>query len=206
MARKTASVAEKTARRSLILDCARPLFASQGQRTAMGDIARAADLSVGTLYLSFPKGKNQIFHALFGEALDKLSEVFDEAFAMPATDTRGRICILLYTYISFFRTENESFRILREGFADGEEILAGDPALREKGRRLLRQLEEPIAEGVRRGVIRSSDTRKTVLTLWGMFDGLLMMKGLSQIPDVSDHFRELYVHGINIILDGLFTD
>ena len=186
-----------------MLDCARPLFSSHGyDNTTMGLLADAAGMSVGALYLAFPGGKQEIHRALYSEALSRLEAAFDDALALPATDIRGRICILLYTYSSFFKSEYARYRILSGGLAGGE--APGDGALRARREALLRLLERPIAEGVRQGVVQTSDTYKTVVALWRMFDGILSLRDREDDPRHSAAFREYYVHGINIILDGLF--
>ena len=85
-------------------------------------------------------------------------------------------------------------------------IIAGDQRLMDKGINILRQIEQPVIEGVKQGTIKSQDTFKTVVSLWGMFDGIIMLAEKARVNGLGLEFRDCYVQGINIILDGLLAD
>ncbi|MDR0878438.1 MAG: TetR/AcrR family transcriptional regulator [Treponema sp.] len=65
---------EKAERRSLIMSCAKALILEYGvEKVSMGDIAKKAELSKGTLYLYFPS-KDVLFKDICDEAAAKFSE------------------------------------------------------------------------------------------------------------------------------------
>src|SRR3990170_807463 len=84
----------KLARRTAILVAARRVLARRGLRgTTVGDIAREAEVAVGTLYLYFPS-KSAVFAALQDLLFDTIDAAVRNA-ALPADDmptaTRARI-------------------------------------------------------------------------------------------------------------------
>jgi AcrR family transcriptional regulator len=65
---------ERAERRSLIMGCAKALILEHGvEKVSMGDIAKKAELSKGTLYLYFPS-KDVLFADICEEAAAKFSE------------------------------------------------------------------------------------------------------------------------------------
>ncbi|MDZ4053502.1 MAG: helix-turn-helix domain-containing protein [Phenylobacterium sp.] len=73
--------AEARGKTAAILDAAQELFAAFGfRRTAMDDIARAAGVAKGTLYLYFD-GKEAVFRAMHARTLAELSCSCDHAEA-----------------------------------------------------------------------------------------------------------------------------
>lgn len=74
-------LAEARGKTAAILDAAQQLFAAFGfRRTAMDDIARAAGVAKGTLYLYFD-GKEAVFRAMHARTLAELSCSCDHAEA-----------------------------------------------------------------------------------------------------------------------------
>ena len=79
---------EKELRREYILDTARDLLFQKGINAAtMNQIARNAELSVGTLYLYF-KNKEDLYAALQEEGLDILRDMIAEVAAGDAEPLR----------------------------------------------------------------------------------------------------------------------
>jgi AcrR family transcriptional regulator len=85
--------AARAARREDILNAARQVFAERGFRgTTIADIAEAAGIALGTIYLYF-KSKDDVFAALS----QRLGELISEAFVEPPTEptldgvVRGRV-------------------------------------------------------------------------------------------------------------------
>ena len=63
---RSAEVTEETAKRRQIVDGAREVFLARGfDAASMGDIAKAAGVSKGTLYVYF-KNKEELFDAFSG--------------------------------------------------------------------------------------------------------------------------------------------
>jgi AcrR family transcriptional regulator len=68
--------------RQLILAAARALFAERGLEVSMDEVARAADLGVGTVYRRFPT-HGALVDALFADRLTAIVEVVEEALRFP---------------------------------------------------------------------------------------------------------------------------
>ncbi|HZO36145.1 MAG TPA: helix-turn-helix domain-containing protein [Solirubrobacteraceae bacterium] len=67
--------------RQRIIDAARIVFAERGLRASHDDIAREAQVGVGTVYRRFPD-KEQLIDALFEEAMERIAAIAEEALAM----------------------------------------------------------------------------------------------------------------------------
>src|SRR5262245_49298429 len=117
--RRTASSGRKArerARRSAdVLAVARRLYARKGyQRTAMVEIARAAELAVGTLYQLFPS-KEAILRGLLEERLDELIARVRASLAMEE-DVRGQIRRIVETHLEFARENADILRLYLSGW------------------------------------------------------------------------------------------
>lgn len=87
-------------KRALILDAALDLFRNYGfRRTSMEDIARAANVAKGTLYLYF-KSKDELFEAL-ARRLAELVEANLKAAATRDLDAEAKILALFEAKLGF---------------------------------------------------------------------------------------------------------
>jgi TetR/AcrR family fatty acid metabolism transcriptional regulator len=145
---KTAAQAEK------ILTVAARFFATHRFHEArMEDIAAAAEVGKGTLYRYF-KDKDELYMALLARAAEQLTCRLRGA-AQQASDARGRLERFVAAVLDYFdeqphlfdlinlaevmrrldadspwgRTREESFRLVKEAFAEGQ--AAGDFAIRD---------------------------------------------------------------------------
>jgi AcrR family transcriptional regulator len=81
--------------RQRILTAARELFAERGLEVTLDDIARHAELGVGTVYRRFP-GREHLVEALFEQEIDKIATYAEEA-AGQADAWQGLVDFLTYT-------------------------------------------------------------------------------------------------------------
>ena len=72
--------ADAVRNRTSILEAARRLVAEQGTEVAMGEIARAAGVAVGTLYRHFPN-KTDLLAAVVNEYVEALADDAQDAWA-----------------------------------------------------------------------------------------------------------------------------
>src|ERR1700686_3697420 len=102
-------------RRSAILQAARTVFASQGYaNTVVEDIATAAGIAKGTLYLYFPS-KEQIYLAALLEEARQLDA--DSRTAMSAADTwQDKLGAYLRVRLRYFETHQDFLRIYMTEF------------------------------------------------------------------------------------------
>lgn len=206
MGRKTLTEPEIAARRETVLKAARTLFAKNGYRyTTMRQIAELAGISLGSLYYYF-ENKSDIYLILYSEGLDRLKESFEDAFSIPAPDVTSRLSILIYSYVNFYKNNYESYHILSSGISSGNREVDVPDELTQKGIDILHMLETPIKEGIASGEIRPCDSFNTTVSLWVMFDGILMMPEKTHIELLSEHFQDYYSNAINLVLNGMLDE
>jgi AcrR family transcriptional regulator len=167
---------ERSERREEILQAARELFWSRGyNRTTMPEIAAAAELAPGTLYLYFPS-KDVLYIELLVEGYGKLLAGL-RAAADGAGAPRRQAEALIDAFLDFARTAPQYFDIIffvlqHEG-SGPHEALAADQLRR------LEAAEEACktvaAEVLRRAPGRKTDAevRQTVEAVWSMLAGVI---------------------------------
>lgn len=165
---------EKRERRAGILAVARNLFWENGFRgTTMPEIAAAAELAPGTLYLYFPS-KDALYAELLVEGYQILTEALQAAAARKGTPRR-RAETLIEAFMGFAREHPQYFDIIffvlqRE--ATRRSVLGEDQ---------LRRLEacEKACKQVAAGVLKETGRRSakelalTVEAVWSMLVGVV---------------------------------
>ncbi len=102
---------EKNERRQAILDVARRLFWTHGfAGTTMPEIARAAELAPGTLYLYFPS-KDALYAELLVEGYDRLLESLRKCLN-PRAGARRQAEALVDRFLGFAREHPAYFDII----------------------------------------------------------------------------------------------
>ena len=103
---------EKEQRRDDIVRAATAVFFEKGLQTAtMDEIAEAAELSKGTLYLYF-KSKEDLYLAVTSVGFDVLSEMFQQAIDS-SSSTVEALQKLGGTYYAFFMSHRNYFRMFQ---------------------------------------------------------------------------------------------
>jgi AcrR family transcriptional regulator len=116
IARKQKIVAEF--RRSEILAAATKIFGNKGfEATRMEEIAKAAQLAKGTLYLYFPS-KDAIYSATVRQALSELASLTEEQVQKEPT-CAGKIAAFIRVRVAFWDEQQSFYRVIlslsREG-------------------------------------------------------------------------------------------
>src|SRR5438270_6387429 len=78
--------------RQAVIDAARELFAEQGLEAQMPDVARSANVGVGTVYRHFPT-KDDLIAALVAERFERLADKAREA--LEAQDAWEGVCAFI---------------------------------------------------------------------------------------------------------------
>ncbi len=167
---------EKLKRRREILDAARSMFSERGYAaTTVDDIAAAAELSKGTVYLYF-SSKDELYASVVLEGFDKLEERLRELAGsdLPAGEKAEAV---LRAFISHCISNPDYFK-LTQLFA-GEAIRNNLPErLKEDidghARALLELGAERVNRGIEEGVFRSDlDPYMASVIAWRTITGLL---------------------------------
>jgi AcrR family transcriptional regulator len=140
---------EQTAR--ALLEAARRVLAFKGYHdTKVVDIARAANVGVGTFYLYYPT-KQAIFLQLVQDTAQRLKRELDDARAKEADPVvRARL-----GYEIFFRFAQDNRELFRIVFGHGA---AFNQVLRQAQGMFVHDLVQNLEEGMRIGVFRPNRT------------------------------------------------
>lgn len=178
---------QKTERRDAIVDAAARVFGEKGASVAtMEDVAEAAEVSKGTLYLYF-RSKDDLFVALTHRPMDVVLTRFE---ALEHLDLNGLALLrrLVETHAAVIHEHGAQMRLAMGTMCGGYAPAPGTPSLADYAdriRALRRSYFDAIARGVDDGSIRPSiDPREVAGALWaGMF-------GASFIRMNAERFRE----------------
>jgi AcrR family transcriptional regulator len=169
-------VRERQERREQILGAARRLFWKRGfGRTTMPEIAAAAELAPGTLYLYFPS-KDVLYIELLVGGYEKLLSNLQLAAGSPGPPDR-KAAALIDAFLHFAQTEPQYFDIIF--FVLQQELGGPHQALHPDQMQRLQAVEEA-CKGVAAAVLRQVPGQKgeaalrvTVDALWSMLAGVV---------------------------------
>ncbi len=202
MGAKQRRIREKEMRRGQILDAARALLFEKGVgAVSMNQIAEAAELSVGTLYLYF-KNKEDLFAALQEEGLDKLFDLVQSA-GEGVDDPREKVRRMALAYKDFSEKDRKYFEIIDYFLVSPGVKFPADLKSRidRHGGRILDIVESAIARCLPEG--KRKEGRRYAILFWAACHGMLDLRKL-QTTILSGHpFPDLYLHGIDHFLRNL---
>lgn len=197
---------EKQERRRAILEAARRLFRDKGfAETTMPEIAAAAELAPGTLYLYFPS-KPALYVELLIEGYDALLDRLQKA--VRAKDApRGQAEALMDTFLRFARDYPDYFDIIffvvqaeGRGIHDVTRSKDLEKRLSERELACKRVCADVLLRAPRRGPVAVPDRR--VDALWSMLTGVV----LHFLRDGDPVFRAVTEDTKRIILRGIFGE
>jgi TetR/AcrR family transcriptional regulator len=175
---------ERAARREAILGAARAVFADKGLRAStIDDIAEAAELGKGTIYLYF-KSKEQMFAALKLEGLTRLAGRFQAAVdpTLPADQNLRRLCD---AYVRFYREEPDYYWVLYFDTRYMDKDSAHDvvETLKPEGMRCIRIVADVIQNGIDDGLFSPSiDPLQAAIVAWASSSGVIFVFGQEAGP------------------------
>jgi AcrR family transcriptional regulator len=170
--------------RERVLTAARAVFAVQGHEAQMDDVARQAEVGVGTVYRHFPT-KEALISALALEAFERVAAAARESLELA-----------------------DPWEALTKTLWAGAEILAGDRALAE----LMAHLPGPIVEGaaVEQDLSNSMDELIERALAAGVLrpgvirdDVVMVMCGVGAATRKNHQCAEAWRRHVTIVIDGL---
>jgi AcrR family transcriptional regulator len=185
---------EKELRRNAILNAAESVFFSRGYWTAtMDDVAAAAELSKGTIYLYF-KTKEEVYYAITLRGLKILTDFFQKAF----DEGRNGLEKVFFMGQSFFRFSKEHpdyfnalgyYEIKEVDFGGTESVVS---MCDHEGMECLDLLIRALKEGIGDGSINPQiNPCNAAVILWGQAAGVIQVLSLK-----GDHLQRR--HGIDL--------
>jgi AcrR family transcriptional regulator len=164
-----------------VLAAAREAFAEGGESTALEEIARRADVGIGTLYRHFPN-RQALLEALY---VDEVEEVCRSAAELDAADPWEALQSWFERFIGYIATKQAlAHELLNYLDKDAELFQVSRAALFDAGEPLLKRSQEA-------GVVRPDVTIAEVIQ---------MVIGIAKIPASEPGQNE---HILRIALDGL---
>jgi AcrR family transcriptional regulator len=191
---------EKEQRRESILDAAEKVFFSRGVREAtMDEVAEAAELSKGTLYLYF-KSKHEIYYSINHRALLILRKMFEAVMKLPVSGAE-KMREIGRAYYRFSQEYPDYFEAMMHFEA---EVLKAEDAgsvgleCHEAGMGVLGLVAESIRQGIADGSLRRDlDPMRTAILLWAQTDGVIRIVARKCV-----HMKEF----ADLDLEGLIED
>lgn len=172
---------EKERRRKAILKAAEKVFFSKGvEQATMDEVAAAAELSKGTLYLYF-KNKVDLLHAVISKALDILYAKF-EAAVKKGKKGIDKTYAIGKAYLEFYREETRYYHLLlhqeqKEDIEKGQDHVQRNPFVqecKEKGDKIFTLIAGAVEDGIKDGSIRPDlEPMKVAIVLWGHASGMM---------------------------------
>jgi AcrR family transcriptional regulator len=169
---------EREARRQLILDAAKIVFAERGFLNAtMEEIARRCELAVGTLYRYF-QSKEEMYVSLLFEAMEMFRQAIEAAQNSGAPPEEQLRAVLRFFY-DFYREQPEYYRAFMFLHNEGLRDAISPDVIKEINHRAgtnFRLVAEIVQAGVDAGMYRSDlDSRGVADVLWSSLMGIVQL-------------------------------
>ena len=195
---------EKAARKRQILAAARRLLFKKGiQSTSISQIARTAELGVGTIYFYY-QSKEEIFYSLQEEGLDILFrqiDAIDRAGASPDDKLRQTGM----AYLRFSGEHKDYFDIINYFLATPSVILGSElkQQIDRKGSHILKLIAGFIHTGISDGIFNPVDPKKYAVLFWGALHGLTQFKKLEETVLEGEDHGHIVKYAVDQLIDGL---
>lgn len=158
-----------------ILAAARKVFAEKGFSAATVDqIADAAGLAKGTLYLYFPS-KRDIYLAAFREGVVELAAASREAMAARST-LKDKLRAYIGTRLRYVEEHRDFYKIYHSEFGNLTHPASADSWFVSLYREQLGLLDDLLKQGVEDGEIRSLPPRMMASAIYEMVKGLMLRR------------------------------
>ncbi len=195
---------EKAERRQQILDAARQLLFRKGlAATSVNQIARTAELSIGTVYFYF-ENKEDIFAALQAEGLEILHRDVLAACRDAKTPEAGLVSVAA-AYYHFSEAHRNYFDVIHYFLSATDVVFstAVKAQIDQHGRRILRQVETVIEAGIAARIFRPVAVRRHALIFWGLIHGLIPFRKMRATLLGEDSHRALFDAAVDNFIAGL---
>jgi len=195
---------EKEARKRQILAAARKLLFKKGiQSTSINQIARTAELGVGTIYFYY-QSKEEIFYSLQEEGLDIFFREID-AIGRAKTTPDEKLRETGRAYLRFSSEHKDYFDIINYFLATPTVILGSElkQQIDRKGSHILELIGGFIRTGVSDGMFRPVDSKKYAVMFWGALHGLTQFKKLEDTVLEGEDHQHIFNFAVDQLIDGL---
>ena len=169
---------EREARRQLILDAAKIVFAERGFLNAtMEEIAERCELAVGTLYRYF-QSKEEMYVSLLSDAMEMFRQAIETARGSGASPPEQLRAVWRFFY-DFYREQPEYYAAFMFLHNEGLRDAISPDVIKEINHRAgtnFRLVAEIVQAGVDAGMYRSDlDSRGVADVLWSSLMGIVQL-------------------------------
>ncbi|MBI4560720.1 MAG: TetR/AcrR family transcriptional regulator [Candidatus Rokubacteria bacterium] len=170
-------VRERRARKKAIQAAAVQVFSDKGfSRTTMEDIAKQAELSVGTIYLYY-RSKEELYVSLLFESMKIFTKAIEKIMATGLPPDRQLKKVWEYFY-AYHTRYPQSYRVLLFLQQPGLLASVSPKTLQEINARAARNFSlasRIVAAAMAKGIYSSHEPREVVDLLWSLFVGLVYL-------------------------------
>ena len=196
---------EKQARRSQILSAARKLLLAKGiDGVSMNQIARHAELGVGTIYFYY-RSKEELFVALQAEGLALLNDRIEKACEQADTPPEKFRCMAT-AYRDFTREDKNYFEVINSFLSAPNIILSTGlkTQIETHGNQILGHVRRSLKDGIAGGHLRADlDVPKTAVAFWGLLHGLVQFRKLQDTIIEGGQYRQYFDYAVENFLISL---
>jgi AcrR family transcriptional regulator len=195
---------EKEQRRQQILNAARGLLFKKGLNAiSVNQIARQAELAVGTIYFYF-RSKEEIFAVLQEEGLELLLKDVRRALES-GSDARQSLHNIAQAYLNFSRDQKSYFDVINYFLSAGDVIFTPEikQQIDQHGNRILLVVEQALRAGVEQGRFRAMNIRRNALLFWVILHGLIPFRKMTDTLLADDSLTDLYGFAVDNFINGL---
>jgi AcrR family transcriptional regulator len=179
------------------------LFKKGIQSTSINQIARTAELGVGTIYFYY-QSKEEIFYSLQEEGLDIFFREID-AIGRARTAPDEKLRETGRAYLRFSSENKDYFDIINYFLATPTVILGSElkQKIDRKGSHILELIGGFIRTGVSDGIFRPVDSKKYAVMFWGALHGLTQFKKLQDTVLEGEDHHHIFNFAVDQLIDGL---
>lgn len=195
---------EREQRRQQILNAARALLFKKGLNAiSVNQIARQAELAIGTIYFYF-RSKEEIFAVLQEEGLELLLSEVRRARESGA-DARESLHKIAQAYLNFSREHKNYFDVINYFLSAGDVMFTPEikQQIDEHGNRILMVVEDALQDGVAQGQFQAMNTRRHALLFWVILHGLVPFRKMKDTLLANDSLAGLYRFAVDNFISGL---
>jgi TetR/AcrR family transcriptional regulator len=191
---------------SAILEAAERKFLQHGfHGTTVEEIAEAADVSVGSIYVHF-QSKEGLYLALIERALEVEERYMAGAFK-PTLSHGQQLFAAGWAYLQFYLDHPGYFRILAFPHLDArpdESLPSAAQRLAERAEAQVRRVAGIIELSVKTGAARPVDPYRAAKFMWGAWSGVIALNLRPDRLRLDDHeLRAVLEEGRRIIAEGI---
>jgi AcrR family transcriptional regulator len=187
-------------RRAELVDAASAVFARKGFAAASVDeIAKAAGVAKGTVYLYYPS-KDDLYWAALESGAVALDREVRAAVSAAGPSLRAQLAAIARTKLAYFEERRDFFRVFISELGLQACQAAGHPKLRPLYLRQVKLLEALVAAAVTRREIRECDAGRVAFAVTDLVRGVVRRRLLERSRPTLDEevafIVDLLWHGV----------